>query len=118
MKVFPNLPRADYAGLMAAADVMVGNSSSGILEAPSFKLPAVNIGNREKGRLQGRNVINAPHDAAAIRRAIKKALSPAFKNRTKACVNPYGDGRSAKRIVDIIEHTAVTEKLVTKHITY
>ncbi len=118
MKIFPSLPRQDYAGLMAAADVMIGNSSSGILEAPSFKLAAVNIGRREAGRLQGKNVINAPHERRAIAKAIQKALSPAFKKSLKNCVNPYGDGRSARRVVDIIVNTPPDEKLLVKKITY
>ncbi len=118
MKVFPNVPREDFAGLMAAADVLVGNSSSGILEAPTFKLAAVNIGSREKGRLQGKNVINAPHKSSEIQKAIKKALSKKFQSSLRTCVNPYGDGKSAKRIVDIIANTPRTEKLVVKNITY
>jgi UDP-hydrolysing UDP-N-acetyl-D-glucosamine 2-epimerase len=119
MRVFPNLPRSDYVGLMAAADVLVGNSSSGILEAPSFGLPAVNIGCRQFGRLQARNVINVPqHKCDAIKQAIARALSPKFKLSLKDRVNPYGDGQSAKRIVDIIARTERTENLVVKKLTY
>ena len=118
MRIFANLPREDYAGLMAAADVLVGNSSSGILEAPSFGLPVVNIGGRECGRLQANNVINAPHRRDAIEQAIRRALSPEFKASVKGHANPYGDGKSAKRIVDIIARTARTENLVVKKLTY
>ncbi|MBI5003537.1 UDP-N-acetylglucosamine 2-epimerase (hydrolyzing) [Candidatus Kaiserbacteria bacterium] len=118
MRIFPNLAREDYAGLMASADVLVGNSSSGILEAPSFKLPAVNIGNRERGRLQGKNVINAGYVRKEIQNAIAKALSKEFKRSLKNCVNPYGDGKSAKRIVDIIAKTPVSETLLVKKIMY
>ena len=96
MKIFPNISRRDYAGLMTIADVIVGNSSSGILEAPTFKLPAVNIGNRQKGRMQSTNVINVDYETLAIKRAIAKALSPNFKKIVSICQNPYGDGRSAK----------------------
>lgn len=118
MKIFPNLSREDYAGLMRCADVLVGNSSSGILEAPSFELPAVNVGNRQKSRLQGVNVINAPCRADAVEKAIARALSPAFRKTLKNCVNPYGNGDSAKRIVDIIASTPHTEELLVKRITY
>jgi len=118
MNIFPNVTRQDYAGLMTVADAVVGNSSSGILEAPTFKLPAVNIGNRQKGRMQSTNVINVGYEAEAIKRAIKKALSPKFKQIVSACQNPYGDGRSAKRIVDILESITIDDKLLIKRISY
>ncbi|MEK7101772.1 MAG: UDP-N-acetylglucosamine 2-epimerase [Patescibacteria group bacterium] len=118
IKVFPNMPREHYAGLMAAADVLVGNSSSGILEAPSFKLPAVNIGNREKGRLQGKNVINVPHSVPEIKKAIIKALSKPFVRSMRNCINPYGDGKSARHIVDVIAAAEHNEELLVKRITY
>lgn len=118
MQVFSNLTRRDYAGLLNVADVLAGNSSSGILEAPSFKLPAVNIGDRQFGRLQGINVINAPHDAEKIIEAMKLALSEDFKEKMKNCVNPYGDGKSSQRIVDILENIAIDDKLLIKRLTY
>ena len=118
MQVFPNVKRQDYAGLMRVAKVLVGNSSSGLIEAPTFKLPAVNIGNRERGRLCGTNVIHAPHERGAIERAVKKALSPAFRKRVQTCVNPYGDGKSSKRITDILERVPIDDTLLIKRITY
>jgi GDP/UDP-N,N'-diacetylbacillosamine 2-epimerase (hydrolysing) len=118
MKVFPNLAREEYAGLMASVDVLVGNSSSGLLEAPSFKLPAVNIGNRQIGRLQGKNVINVPHETEAIRKGIAQALNPEFKASLADCANPYGDGKSAKRIADLLEQTPIDEGLLVKRLTY
>ncbi len=118
MKIYKNVPRQDYAGLMNVVDVIVGNSSSGILEAPTFKLPAVNIGNREKGRLQGINVINADYNRDDIFQAINKALSPEFKANMQHCVNPYGDGRSAERIVKILKEAIINDKLLVKKLTY
>ncbi len=118
MQVFSNLPRKDYSGLLNAADTLVGNSSSGILEAPSFKLPAVNIGDRQFGRLQGINVINSPHDAEKIIEAIKFALSEEFREKMIDCVNPYGDGKSSQRIVDILENISIDDKLLIKRLTY
>jgi len=118
MQVVPNMMRQDYAGLMNISGVIVGNSSSGLLEAPSFKLPAVNIGNRQKGRLQGDNVINVGYDKEEIVSGIKQALSPEFKEKMKDCVNPYGDGKSAIRVVDILEKTPIDDKLIIKQITY
>lgn len=118
MQIVLNMKREDYAGLLSIADVLVGNSSSGILEAPTFKLPAVNIGNRQNGRMQSMNVINVGYSSKEIESAIKKAMSSEFKQKMKQCVNPYGDGKSAKRIVDILENINIDEKLLVKKITY
>jgi len=118
MKIYPNLKRQDYAGLFNVANVIVGNSSSGIIEAPTFKLPSVNIGNRQKGRLQTNNVINVGYDVRGIELAIKKALSSAFKKGLIRCVNPYGDGKSSKRIVDVLQGIPIDDKLLVKSLTY
>lgn len=118
MNIFSNLPRRDYGGLLNVADVLIGNSSSGILEAPTFKLPAVNIGRRQAGRLRGINVIDVEHDALEIKKAIDIAVSGEFKEKIKDCVNPYGDGASSKRIVDILENIPIDDALLVKKITY
>jgi GDP/UDP-N,N'-diacetylbacillosamine 2-epimerase (hydrolysing) len=117
--VFANLKREDYLGLMRLAACMVGNSSSGLLEAPSFKLPAVNLGRRQNRRLQGSNVINAPFEETAIIAAIRRALSPEFRAELQnSCHNPYGDGRSAERILNLLLETEVTDKILVKNLTY
>lgn len=118
MHISDNVSRADYAGLMNTVDVLVGNSSSGILEAPTFKLAAVNIGNREIGRIQGINVINVGYNKEEIKYGIQKALSPSFKKRLRHCVNPYGDGRSSARIVDVLERAVINDTLLIKKLTY
>lgn len=118
MQVHANVPRREYLGLMKVADVIVGNSSSGIIEAPTYKLPAVNIGNRQRGRLQGVNVINVGYDEKGIIAAIKKAMTPQFRKRVAAGKNPYGDGRSAKRIVEILATVPIDEKLLVKRMPY
>ena len=118
MKMYKNVKREDYAGLMSVADVMVGNSSSGILEAPSFHLPVVNIGNRQLGRLQGKNVINTDYKQQEIIDAINMALSPVFVKQVQQCINPYGDGKSAKRIVDVLKEVKLDEGLLIKKLTY
>ena len=118
MKIFPNIPRRDYVGLLKIAGAIVGNSSSGILEAPSFGLPAINIGNRQAGRMQSRNVINVSHSAPEIEKAIKTALSETFREKIKECGNPYGDGQSARRIVDVLGSIPINDKLLIKKITY
>src|SRR3989344_3026961 len=118
MQVYSNMARQDYTGLLNVARVIVGNSSSGIIEAPSFKLPAVNVGNRQRGRMQSTNVINTPHSSAEIKKAIRKAISPAFKKVVASCSNPYGDGRSAKRTVDILPAVPIDDRLLIKNLTY
>ena len=119
VRMVPNMPREDYAGLLAIADVIVGNSSSGIIEAPTFGLPSVNIGRREDGRVQGKNIINVPEPKASdIKTAIEKAISPAFRKACADKVNPYGDGHSSKRIVDVLASLPIDNTLLIKQITY
>lgn len=113
-----NVPREMYLGLMGIASVIVGNSSSGILEAPSFKLPAINIGRRQTGRYQGKNVINVDHDVDEIYEAIKKVTDPAFRKSLQGIPNPYGDGKSSERIVNILSTIVIDEKLMFKQLSY
>lgn len=116
--VFENLSRADYLGLLKNCAAIVGNSSSGLLEAPTFHVPAVNIGRRQADRLQGANVVNAPFEPGPIAAAIERAISPEFRDALESCTNPYGDGRSSERILDILINTRVDERLLVKRITY
>lgn len=119
VRVFANLPRADYLGLMAVAACMVGNSSSALLEAPTFGLPAVNLGRRQHNRVRGPNVIDAPFDVDAIGHAIDRALDLDFRVSLKTDrLNPYGDGHSSERILDLLTGTAVTDGLLVKTLTY
>jgi len=85
---------------MNIANAMVGNSSSGIIEAPSFGLPVVNIGSRQDGRQRSTNVIDVGYNRKGIKAAIKKALyDEDFKRKAKECKNPYGNGSAGKKIV-------------------
>jgi UDP-N-acetylglucosamine 2-epimerase len=90
-----------HFGLMRCADAMLGNSSSAIIEAPIFALPAVNIGDRQRGRLRGDNVLEAPAEPAAITTALQRALDPSWR-RSLSGQSPYGDGRSAPRIAEVL----------------
>jgi len=117
--VFPNIKDTDYLSLMKNAAFMIGNSSAGIREAPSFRLPVINIGNRQNGRLRAANVIDVHHDAKAISSAIDKVLrDKGFQNQLKSVTNYYGDGKSAKRIVDVLEKVEITPQLIQKRIIY
>lgn len=119
IKTFKSLPRREYLSLMKEASVMVGNSSSGIIEAPSLGLPVINIGIRQEGRERGKNVIDVGHNKQKISAGIRKALSDEeFLREVQKCENPYGDGKAAHRIVDILSKTEITPKLLQKRITY
>lgn len=118
MHLLDNVTNADYAGFLSVVDVIIGNSSSGIIEAPVFKLPAVNIGNRQAGRMRAINVIDVGYDKDEIKKAINLALSKTFKKKMEKCTSPYGDGHSAKRIVDILEKIEINDNLLVKKLTY
>jgi UDP-hydrolysing UDP-N-acetyl-D-glucosamine 2-epimerase len=103
-----------YLSLLEHADAMVGNSSSGLIEAPSFGLPAVNIGSRQAGRLRGANVIDVEPERDDILRGIDSALTPGLRARLRAMANPYGDGRASSRIVEVLRQLELTPRLVRK----
>jgi UDP-N-acetylglucosamine 2-epimerase (non-hydrolysing)/GDP/UDP-N,N'-diacetylbacillosamine 2-epimerase (hydrolysing) len=100
--VFVNLGAIKFWSLLRQADVLIGNSSSGIMEAASLELPAVDVGIRQQGRERARNVINAPADAVAIRAALRQALDPAFRRSLAGMVNPYGEGSAAQTIASVL----------------
>ena len=108
-----NLGTEGYFSLMAVAAAMVGNSSSGIIEAASFRLPVVNVGNRQAGRDRSPNVIDVSNSEADILGGLTAALAPAFRAGLPD-TNPYGDGRAAERIVRVLEELAVDARLKTK----
>jgi GDP/UDP-N,N'-diacetylbacillosamine 2-epimerase (hydrolysing) len=117
LKLYRNLPRLEFLSLLQTADVLVGNSSLGILEAPFLKLPVVNIGNRQKLREHAENVTYVPHDRAAIVKAVRDSIA----NRTEIAARttcPFGDGYSAVRIADILAATPVDDKLKIKGWAY
>ncbi|GMQ97012.1 MAG: UDP-N-acetylglucosamine 2-epimerase [Gammaproteobacteria bacterium] len=112
--LFINLPNRIYWGLLAEADAMLGNSSSGIMESPSLGLPTVNIGIRQRGRERAANIIDARADANDIVNKTNRALSPEFRTRVKDCTNPYGDGYAGERIADILARTPLGQSLLIK----
>jgi UDP-N-acetylglucosamine 2-epimerase len=96
---------------------MVGNSSSGLIEAPSFALPAVNIGDRQRGRVRAPNVIDVSPDRDQIAAAIARALDPAFRASLAGIANPYGDGRAAPRIAAVLRDVELGPPLLRKRFT-
>lgn len=110
LKTVPSVPRSDFLGLMSVADVMIGNSSSAIIESSSFKLPVVNIGTRQLGRERADNVIDADYDQREIMQAIKKALEDKqFLRQVSMAKNPYGCGRSSEAIVRVLQRIDLKE---------
>ena len=113
-KTLLHLPRADFIDWMAAVDVMVGNSSSGIIEAASFGTPVVNVGDRQLGRERSANVRDVP----VMREAIKEALHTALAEGRKEVVNVYGNGRASERIVDLLATLPIGPELLLKSNVY
>ena len=109
--VHASLGQLRYLSLMAQVDAVVGNSSSGLYEAPSFRVPTVNIGDRQRGRLSSESVIDCAPDQGSIERAIGQALAL----DCSAVVNPYGDGQSAARIVAALQALPARAVLLKKH---
>ena len=99
-----------YFNVMKVVDLVIGNSSSGLLEAPSFNLPCVNLGNRQVGRMQSALTLQVNIDREAIIRSIDKAMAM----ERKEIENPYGDGKSAKRIVSILNNIKQPQNLLKK----
>jgi len=118
-KIIKNLPREDYLTILKKSEFIIGNSSSGILEAPTYKIPSINIGNRQKNRFRGKNVIDV-FDVSSenILKSVKKAMSKKFKSSLNNTKNPYGNGNSSVKIINILEKTKISKKLLTKHLTY
>jgi UDP-N-acetylglucosamine 2-epimerase (non-hydrolysing)/GDP/UDP-N,N'-diacetylbacillosamine 2-epimerase (hydrolysing) len=110
--VYVNLDPITYWSLLGQVDAMVGNSSSGIMEAASFALPVVNVGMRQQGRERAANIIDVEPDAAAIGAALKRALSPEFRRSLQGMRNPYGDGDAAKTIAHILTTVPVEGLLI------
>ena len=92
----------NYPRVLASVDVVVGNSSSGVIEAATLHQPAVDVGDRQRGRLRGDNVVHADEGRDAVERAIRSALSPEHRARSAATANPYGVGDASARILDIV----------------
>lgn len=114
-----NLPRLEFVNLMRRAGCLLGNSSAGILEAPLLRLPVVNVGNRQSGRLHAENVQFVTHDANVIVKAVHRALfDEGYRATVRACHNPYGDGHSSGRIAALLAEIPIDNRLLIKDITY
>jgi UDP-N-acetylglucosamine 2-epimerase (non-hydrolysing)/GDP/UDP-N,N'-diacetylbacillosamine 2-epimerase (hydrolysing) len=113
-RIFVNLNPLYYWSLLRCADLLLGNSSSGIMEAASFALPAVNIGIRQRGRERARNVLDAEATKTSILDKICVARSHQFRCSLAGMENPYGDGHAAERIAEVIASVQLNEELLIK----
>jgi len=119
IKTYPNLPYEDYLHLLKYCDVLVGNSSSGIIEAPSFHTPVINMGTRQNGRERADNVIDVTFDQKEISNALLKALfDKGFIDSVKKCVSPYGEGKTSEIICSVLRDIRIDNSLLAKSITY
>jgi len=103
VKVYDSLGVVRYLSVMKYSCMVIGNSSSGLLEAPSFHIPTINIGDRQRGRIRADSVINCSPDREAIITAMKKAVLMTEKGELAHMVNPYGDGNASEKIIQIIK---------------
>ncbi len=113
-KIFVNLDAIAYWSLLRQVAMLVGNSSSGIMESASFALPTVNIGMRQQGRERARNVLDAAPDRAAIQKAMEIARSGAFRASLAGMINPYGEGRASEKIVQVLTTVPLGRELLIK----
>ncbi len=113
-KIFTNLDTVTYLSLLRQVDMLVGNSSSGIMESASFALPTVNVGLRQQGRERPRNVLDADADRNSILQAIDRARKPEFRESLTGMVNPYGEGRASETIVRVLTTVPLSQTLLMK----
>jgi UDP-N-acetylglucosamine 2-epimerase (non-hydrolysing)/GDP/UDP-N,N'-diacetylbacillosamine 2-epimerase (hydrolysing) len=113
-RVFVNLDAITYWSLLRQAKVLVGNSSSGIMETASFAIPTVNIGIRQQGREHAKNVVDARAESSAILAAIAAVCRPEFRAALQGMSNPYGDGVASDKIAEILATVPLGPKLLMK----
>jgi GDP/UDP-N,N'-diacetylbacillosamine 2-epimerase (hydrolysing) len=119
LRVVPSLGARPYTSVLREAAAVVGNSSSGIIEAPFFGVPAVNVGPRQEGRLRGANVIDVEVETGAVRAGIECALhDEQFIARARSSGSPYGDGRAGERIAELLANLRLGPALLDKQMTY
>lgn len=111
---FTSLGMNRYLSALKYCVMSIGNSSSGLLEAPSFGIPTINIGDRQKGRLQADSVINCKPIQNEIEKAITLALTDKFRKKARQTSNPYGDGNTSEKIVDTIKEFLLKDKIDLK----
>jgi UDP-hydrolysing UDP-N-acetyl-D-glucosamine 2-epimerase len=115
---FRSIPRSDYLSLLSRAAALVGNSSSGLVEAPSLGTPFVNVGDRQKGRERGDNVIDVGYGREEVLRGLREIADPEFLSKVRGKRNPYGDGKSGERIAELLAKVPLPDGVTQKHFCY
>ncbi len=116
--VYTSLGSGLYLSALKYCHMVIGNSSSGLIEAPSFGIPSVNIGDRQKGRLQAAGTINCRPCRDDIEQAVRLALTPEFRELAAAAVNPYGDGNTSGKIVSVLREFLLEDRIHIKKSFY
>ena len=116
--LFKSLGSLRYLSVMKYCGVIVGNSSSALIEAPYLKKPVVNIGNRQQGRLMAENIIQTNYNSDDIYNGIKKAFSPEFNEFVKTVESLYGEGSTSEEIVKVLKNVELGEKLLKKKLSW
>ena len=109
---FKSLGHLRYFSLLNYVDGVIGNSSSGITEAPAFNIGTINIGHRQTGRIKGESIIDCASDALAIEYAINKLYSKNFQSIIKDIKSPYGDGTASLKILDTISKISIKDNII------
>ena len=115
---FDSLGMFNYTNMLHHCEFIIGNSSSGIGETPFFRIPTINIGDRQKGRVRHKSIIDTDYDVDSIINGIKKAQNDGFKNSIKMMGFKFGDGTAAEKMVKIIQNITIDEKLMRKQLSY
>ena len=108
---FKSMGQINYLSTLQFVDGVIGNSSSGLLEAPTFKIGTINIGDRQKGRLKAESIIDCEPTIGSINQAIKTIYSKDFKNILSAVNNPYGEGNATEKIIEILRDTIIPKEI-------
>lgn len=121
-RITKNLSQREYLSTLKYATALIGNTSSGIVEAPSFKLPFIHVGTRQLGRLRGCNVIDVGYSRSEIIQGVQRALTDQEflhnLHNLQNCINPYGDGNASERIAEILATIRLGKELLEKSMTY
>lgn len=119
LSVHKNIDAPDFWGLLSIAGAMIGNSSAGLIETPYFRIPALNLGERQRDREHGDNVIHCGFEPAELRLALDRALrDPSFRRTVADCAQPFGDGQAWRRIVERLKSAPLGEALFDKRLSY
>ncbi|HOS82965.1 MAG TPA: UDP-N-acetylglucosamine 2-epimerase [Methanolinea sp.] len=117
IRTYKNIPRKDFLSLMRYSSALIGNSSSGIIEGPSFGIPVINIGSRQQGRERSDNIIDVDYNRESIISAVNYVLNnETYKNKLKSITNPYKHGNSGKKIVDMLSKIMINNQLLQKKV--